>query len=471
MFLKKNAGFTLVEILISIGITATVVGAIAGYLSQQNQSVKILESDLVLHSIARTIQRAMNDPSILKNSATLGTSPGNISLRNCIQHQEGTICNSTDPKRQVSFDLILPVRNPAPLTSAILESYVIAGSDSNPALYKIKDSSPCTRVGMQNSQQSSPQNSNSVIPQNLSQAPEQDAACNVTAKVYFWATCPPSQDSLGNQAVQVDGNTVEITQDTQISQGLATSIDQNTFTYAPTTSVTTNQGAPSYAPSTCELAQSLHIRFQVAYHPTQNQGGVPLILSNLPPDKVFWSDFPKNTEMSTFGAVTIPVNTIPGTNMPTLFCPTNMIMTGVTNGKPNCECMFPFHFVAGCVPGEPCACVDMQTQCLPTERYRGIDAEGRILCCPVTCQDVVVETLSSPNDSTPLGCGVGGWIESITPISPAAPNSAPNSSCMAKDNCFMGKWGGTCTTDIVCKETYHCCYEYGGTTGTGCIAR
>lgn len=405
MLLKKNkasTGVTLVEVMIAIALTGIITMGIAAYLSQQGQTVKKIESTLRLNSIALVVQRALRDPSVIRNSADLSSQTGNLALRNCIapltQFVSPTLCTATNPRSQVAFELILPLKGAS--SPSAIEKSTIAGTDVRPALYKILTGEQCSRLS----------------------ATED---CNVKVRAFFWATCAPEGVDPAN------------------TQKLKST------------------------PSACSAAQTIHLRYRVSYEPKVPKTGIlTLNLVSVPDDRVFWEDR-GHTVMSTFGAITIPVNTIPIPGKVPLQCPTNSTMVSVKDGVPKCECLFPFKPAPGCVSGETCACIDIGRQCLPTERYRGVDLNtGEIQCCPVFCQEGVLADSSQGS----AGCGPGGWIETITPVLPALRfpqlKSLPrSSSCMAANECFMGKWGGTCSTDVICKDRYKCCYEYGGTTG------
>ena len=442
MFVKRNrksSGVTLVEVSIAIAVTGIVVMAIAAYLSQQQKSVKLLESTLRMTSIAQAVQRALADPAVISFSAYNGHGPGNMQLQNCIappsskfnsktlKWNNAPFCTATNPAAQVSFDLILPIKGGAPITPAAVEKNTVAGSSNNPALYKILDGTTCAR------------GTNSP-------------ACNLKVTAHFWATCPPVQSGIGNFQSQ-------------------TGVAGGTKNYQ-------GPGGPQFTGAICPAAQSINLRFQVAYAPGPGADLKNVLkIPNIPPDKIFKAQ-------PTFGAITIPVNTIPGPANPLLFCPTNSTLIGVKNGVPECQCMFPYKKAPGCVAGETCACIDVDKTCTANERYRGININtGDIICCPVYCVDVKVDSSSGP-----AGCGIGGWIESITPeyvpppptVAPTNPSAASGggaappplqivqSSCGATQLCQLGKWGGSCSAEVKCIDHYKCCYEYGGTTGSAC---
>jgi hypothetical protein len=424
--------------MMTTAIVGVVALAAATYMSQQQRTVKDVESHLRIVDIANKIQQTITNPTILRNSADLGSAPGNIQLRNCLATTasalaNGTSCTATDPQHQVTFDLILPIRPPTIVNIASIESNTKAGENSKPALYKILDGTQCPRSATS------------------------DPQCNLRVKAYFWATCPADLTFLGPTQTETPGR-----------RGRPSLVTNSTST-------------PTFAPTVCSRAQTINVRYQVTFSQNATTGAGTTLhnIPNVPDDKLFWTDPSRNTT-TTFGAVTLPVSLFPGPSVSPIACPTNSSLIGVVDGVPKCACMFPFKPAPGCVAGQTCACIDIDRHCAPDERYRGIDLNGNIICCPVYCQTVVVTSSSS----TPKGCRTGGWIESIKEIWPTTSvsrtvmqNGVPvttnittayKGSCMSDSECSLGKWGGSCSTNVICKESYNCCYEYGGTTGALC---
>lgn len=420
MFLKKNKnkelGITLVELMIGLGIAGMISVGVATYLSQQQRTVKQLKSNLRMTTIARQVQRAISDPKVISFSAgqagQQGVGPGNIALLNCIKSvsqslADKTSCTSTDPQKQISFDLILPIKGGAPAyTLAERDQNTIAGHDvgvsPGPALYKMLDGTHCTR--------------SSVTATGGNAAPLK--GCNIQVRAFFWATCPG--------AVPFSGDVLQ-----------------------------TTPQAPDFAAPSCPTAQTLHLHYQVSYTGV-GEGSYKLLTSNIPDDKVFYE--PGTKKPSTAGAITISVSSLPPPTSTPLFCPTNSTMTGVVNGQPVCKCMYPYKAVAGCTGLlGPCACTDVQKTCSPEQRYRGIDTSGNTICCDVKCEwrDV--------NPAMPgSGCRQGGWVEEIQPV----PAAGLTSSCVAVSECKIGKWGGTCTVPVTCTEKHKCCYDYDPSGGS-----
>lgn len=424
MFLKmeKNIlGYTLVEIMVSIGITGIVAAVVGTLLTNQSRTLKKMQSDTNMQVIARMVERHIADPAVIRNSATLSNISGNIELRNCLKtkgqaQSDGTQCTKTDPEDQETFELVLRLRD-LPQNAINLERQTIAGSSASPARYKLLTGEKCDRTNA---------------------TPD----CDIDVRAYFWATCP-----------------------------LETSV------YA------TGVGVPEMTPDSCLSAQTIHVRYQVVYNPTVARSGFrSLSVQNIPRDEFFWN----GTDTSPFGAITIPVSSIPGPEAEAIDCPENMTVTSVVEGIPTCECLYPFRDAPGCTT-PPCACVHSTNTCDPEERYRGIDANGDPICCQVYCE---MRTIRS--DGGVRGCGEGGWIESIRPIKPAVTggvtstvtgtasgdggsanagfdaSAIPQASCMSASECSLNKWGGTCNTDVICKEEYKCCYDSGGSLHSQC---
>jgi len=427
---KKAGGLTLIELMMGMAITAMIGLGISTYLSYQQATVKQIESNLRMTTIARQVERAISNVKVLTFSVQNSNQPGNNALFNCIRTtqsaiQAGTSCTTTNAQAQQSFDLILPIYSPGPFSAAQLDQNTIAGHDFNiakgPSHYQLADGVHCSRLL-------------NVLP----------ATCNISVRAFFWATCPPGSGASSGQA--------------------------------------------SFAPSQCPAAQSIHLHYQVSYTPSGAAGSTGtfvLKMDNVPDDRVFYANG-VNGKPSTSGAMTLAVNAFPVLAVPApTACPTNATATSVVNGEPICTCMYPFQPVAGCIPGvtaKNCACTDNKRTCSPDTRYRGIDLSGNIICCPVYCEQLNIDPL---NPMT--GCKQGGWVESIEVPQQTPPMSwtqlfqywmqfgtlpppslPPDLKCSASTECKIGKWGGTCQMPVTCNEAVKCCYDYvpAGSPGT-----
>lgn len=407
---------TLVELMIAIGITVTLSLGIATFVSQQQRTVRDMQVNLRTKEIAQRIERALSDPNVIRASSVFSNADGNVALRNCLSlagDPNALACSATDPRAQVGFELILPFRDSSSVAPQLLEKHTIAGSPSQPALYNILDGRLCSRA-----------------------APER--GCDVKVRAYFWATCGPQDTFLGTPGE-------------------------------------TRSGRPEFTPTLCSTAQTLHLRYQVVYEPAIPRSGSQRIhVSNYPPDKVFWVE--KDSVMSTLGAITIPVSIVPrDITASESSCAPNFSVTGIQDGEPVCECLFPYTFVPSGLGDDKGACFAEEKRCAADERFRGVDADGGVICTQVCCETKTIDW----NAGGSLGCKRGGWMESIRPIIEQIvppPNrdlpgyarddvsdpSIPDSSCRAdlSSPCAINKYGGSCTTDVTCKEEIKCCYEF-----------
>lgn len=402
---SKSAGVTLVEVLLSIGLTAVVATGVSSLLSRKLHFMKELQSNLRMRSIGQKIEKSLTDNRVLQ--AILSNSdPGNMTLRNCITNPpaSGTLCTSTDPQKQVTFNLFFGALR-------------IAGTKTNPARYKLLDGSLCTPTTLR------------------------PAECNIEARAYFWASCPQTSSWWDTQSSNTDGSV------------------------APPTS-----GTPlSMLASSCPVAQSIHLRYQLRYTPTNPPASGTKVesVTQYPKDSYFWVNGLNNTDTTALGAISVPVSSF---STPQSFsdCPPNFSMTSIDNGHPVCECLSPFKlgstcsytkFIAG-VTNEICSCTEPYTKCAPDTRYRGTCPDGSVRCCPVNC--ATRRGITWTNDGSSAGsCPVGSWIEAIQPeaFTLGETQNKKQAGCKVIDECPMGKWGGTCNGRVKCKETFTCCNE------------
>ncbi len=523
MFLKanhKSAGVTLVELLIALGIVGGISLVIATFLSQQQQTVKLLKQRLQIRTIARTLDQTLSNPANLLTStsaanlvdASQTVIQGNYLLSNCINSVAnakalGTNCTlpATDPQQQQSFNLYQ-------------STTLVAGTTSTPVVYRLADGSLCVNGA------------------------GTDPMCNLQAVAYFWATCAP-QDILGSMQSVSSGGAINISPGPNAN------------------GVANKAGNPNYPPTVCLQAQTIHLRYQIRYVPNLKASNIASGIyatgappPNYPSDDVFWADYPANQQPSTFGAISIPVSQIPVPASAPLACAPNFQMTGIVNGVPTCQCLPPFELAPGCVPGQPCACINTTSQCPSDTRFNGVDVNGQVICCNVNCNTFVPIDWSPPVQqptgyfwaqcafgldtcfssfrctdgngnpatcigppmvgitgsggnvvmcpdppsspasyfsfspsgdcfgvwgspvSTPsngTGCNTAsgfGWIEAIQLQQPPVMSGQnTGNSCVAESQCILGKYGGSCSAPVSCREQYTCCVE--DTSVTGCSSQ
>lgn len=454
---RLKRAFTLIEVMVAIGITAVVVTGVSVFINRQQMVVKDMEVRLIIRSLSQSIEQVLSNPQAIATSIKYSTTNGNILLKNCIsksrspfplvrqRHDKvinkqgqwnnqkndaatltsvvntGDYCSSkaTNPEKQVPFELFLPFSSSRTLTPAELEKNVVAGDINNPQIYSIRTSGkPCNRK-------------------------KEQAGCDFKVYTFFWASCPP---------------------------------DLSDFVDDP------NSALPSPA-ATCQTAQTLNFRYQIVFDPTRkssyslkkyvyNVKGVGVIhrLKNVPDNKLFWMNYVSrswsnmksnysNLLMSPTGAITMPVSIIPSLGEEVSgVCPLNFTMTGIKDGKPICECLFPYKLLPDTLGIGPGLCMADEQNCNdPNKRYRGIDENGNIICQKVKCEKKQINWKTNTG-----GCKTGGWIESIRPIPQkrgTKKKKLPSSSCKVEKGCTIGKWGGSCQSPVSCYEEINCCYE------------
>lgn len=461
--LRNQSGVSLVELMISLGLSAFLAVGITTFLTRHSHFFDDLKAHQQMRTLARQIEQTIEDPNLLAASTrnaypVAGPFPqtvvasGNIALKNCIDGT-GTGCLKTDPEHQETFNLMIPFKkDPAhpedPSDPATAARHTLAGDQVNPVRYRLRDGIRCTPT---------------------------DVGCDLEVRAYFWATCPQSDQS--------------------------TTLLQNGSGPAPTSTVA------SATPSTCPRAQTINVRFQIVYTAT---GTKKMTLQNYPTDEVFWAG-PSIT--TSFGASAIKAASIPQEYFsptttafspfiapPSGSCPiANETLVSIENGQPICKCLFPFKPSPS--TGTPTACIQPNPCSDPKTRYRGVDDSGNPICTPICCQDVkiawpsdgagmtrvlgmlgipvpdlswvpIIRSVVQLPSSGETSCKQGGWIRSITPAghkyAPIQVTSDLDSSCIAS-NCYEVPILGIliCPANTaICSETIECCYEYD--PGGGC---
>lgn len=201
---KKQAGLSMLELMVSIGITGGIAVILATLFDFQNLGMRDLKYSLEMSQISNRIESAIGRTDVLAESASRrfflasGAGNGNQKLYDCLTDDgDASDCTATDAQNQVSFSLILPTENPTP---ELIKKLTLAGSSSHPIYYDLKGKKDCM--------------------------PEIGSLCQFVATAYFWATCPPEVDAA---------------------------------------KVIDDQELPEEAPSKCKIAQSIHVRYKIKH--------------------------------------------------------------------------------------------------------------------------------------------------------------------------------------------------------------
>lgn len=449
--LRKSSAVTLVEVMISLGLSSFLAVGVSVFLSRHSHFFDDIKAHQQMRVIARQIEQTLQDPNLLAASTRnaypiAGPFPaaviadGNMALKNCI---DGTGCIETNPERQKTFNLVIPFRVGEDPTDPVIAARHLLAGDGRNVQYRLRDGIRCT---------------------------PSDVACDLTATAYFWASCPP-----------VDQSTTLLND----SSGSAAS----------------SSTSASPIPTNCPRAQTINVRFQIVYRPFDARR--KMTVQNYPTDEVFWN----GTSTTPFGANSIAASSIPQefySTTPSAFSPfiappsaqcpiANETLVSIENGQPICKCLFPFKPVPS--TGTPTACIQPSPCSDPKTRYRGVDAAGDPICKPVCCQNVrtswpsdgagmtrilghlgipipdlswvpIIRSVVQLPSGGETGCKRGGWIQSITPIEnkyePIQMTSDLNSSCVAS-NCYEIPVIHllVCPANpVICEEKIECCYEY-----------
>jgi len=347
---KKENGFTLIEMMIATAVASIIGLGIAIYLSQQQRTVKQIESNLRMNHIARQVQRGLGDVKTLLYSAQNSSAPGNQALATCIQATaSNNWCKATDPSKPQSFDLIFPVNGNA--SPAQLDANTLAGHDigvgPGPSYYQLMNGTHCSRIG--------------------SMSPH----CNVLVRAFFWATCPPpagaSQGTPG------------------FTQSSCPRAETLHFLYQV-----------SYSPKSGAA------------------GTFDLKVSNIPDDKAFYANGTSGTLSTrgaiTISASAFPYTPAAPIVCPKNSTVTGVV-NGVAQCACMYPYKQIDPFCKAGVNATSCACTDIQKQCATDERYRGMCpatgggncSPGDIICCQVFTQWVPAT----------VGCQQGGRVETV----------------------------------------------------------
>ena len=372
--MKRN-GFSFLELLIGLSMMGFFGMVIATFLRGQLVTISRLKSSMVMAQIAKNLEEAAGRTDVLAFSVGQSKIAGNIALKNCLGIVSGASCQTLEATKQVGFQLIIPFHSSIESASSLLEKSTIAGTSEFPVTYTL-DGTKCTS------------------------ATQNTAACVIQTYAYFWASCPAALSVA-----------------------------------APPTSASTGRSVATGSFSAqCPQADAIHVRIRVVHTPSGGTQQDSYQLPSIPADAVFYTDV-TNRIMSATGAISTSVSSFLSASSATTFsCPINYTLTQVVNGKPKCECMYPFEeletdFITLCTN-------NVQT-CAFNERYRGTDANGTIICVPITC--------TQQNWGT--ACSLGGWIQKVI-----------FNGCTT-GMCRLSPEGGGCSNQITCTGSIVCCYD------------
>lgn len=278
-----QAGFTLAEVLISIGIVSMVALFVSRYFLNTNKSIKEIKASNYMKSIADTILRAVQRPDVIAFSASIGA---NIELENCVytnpkdkaSTSNPELCTATNPEQQVPIHIYLP---PKDKSSYSTDKLRVAGTERDPVYYSFTGEMGCD---------------------------PKDPKCIFAAKAYFWATCPASTSEVRN-------------------------VDRNS--------------SGQLFQKSCFRAQTINIRFQVTHifakhgvpetHRPLNRE-----LQAVPQDSSFWKNGERNGLHTTKYANSTNVSSLGLYSDYIESCPVNYTLIQVVDSKPVCKCLPPY---------------------------------------------------------------------------------------------------------------------------------
>jgi prepilin-type N-terminal cleavage/methylation domain-containing protein len=408
-----NAGFTIVELMVTLGISSVIALIVIGIFTQSKRAIEDLTTIAQMKAVAATVQSALENREIILFNASLAKTnfDGVSDLINCfwdpnvkneINSSNAGPCSATDPQKPIELELFQPSINTSlkqitgELSQAKLdkknfdrERQRIAGTKDHPAWY--------TRDGLRNCD---PNDSKDGF------------KCVFKVISHFWASCPED----------------------------VVDYEQN---------LSTKKGLPLPTPSACNRADSIHFRYQVSHVPWQATGKTGQRVKTLPPIPEI--DLQKNP-----GALAVTVNTSTFAHPWELIsnCLPNFTLTDIVDGKTNCQCLLPFQENKA-----DKTCKLSKNTCPPNSRYKGTTLAGKPDCRPLRCDPPIVQQISiqdkQPFNSLNFVCARPKWISKIKARSPSA-----NCQCV-KQYAYADReaqtWQYGC--NFACAFEVTCCWE------------
>jgi len=126
---RASTGFTLTEVMISLGILGIIIAATTVYLADLDKTRYRLEAMSTRDALTLRLKRLTTVSIVAFSASAFATDdPGNRELEKCLDTDNNSICTATNAKDPISFILGYPLQN-SPIKVRI------AGSDAQPVEY------------------------------------------------------------------------------------------------------------------------------------------------------------------------------------------------------------------------------------------------------------------------------------------------------------------------------------------------
>lgn len=282
MFKHKEKAFSFMEIMVSLAITGFIIAAASTYFLRSKKNISDISTSKQMKLVADRIEKFTQNTEAISFSSAMGQ---NKDLLACVfpdnnkkSSQVMSVCSSTDPEKQISFQLYMP---PKDKTSYDAKKLRIAGTDKDPVYYDINGIKDCKI---------------------------DDPKCVFIAKAYFWAICPSDTRDIHNA-----------------SSSKMTSIFAKNCHRAQSIHI---------------RFQLSHILKQKKSKNAQS--GESQEMPAIPKDAVFWKNGKKNGTHTTAGASAMNVANLGLFADFVESCPINYTLIQVIDSKPVCECLAPY---------------------------------------------------------------------------------------------------------------------------------
>lgn len=102
---RRNAGFTLTEMMVALGIVGMIVGGVSLLITGTQSQVNVTQAIAERDAYARRIEKALANPKTVLYSAMNDPTAGNLNLLYCVKLNSGGQCNATAAGAPQTFNL------------------------------------------------------------------------------------------------------------------------------------------------------------------------------------------------------------------------------------------------------------------------------------------------------------------------------------------------------------------------------
>ncbi len=347
----KSQGLTIIELLVASSIGIVVVLLASQFVKQNFFLVSDLDKSVVMRQIATEIEMAIGRSEVIRESARQAeniSDYGNKELLACIALKTA----NSQPDFRCHSKFTNP-KSPRPF------SLILAGSNQDPN----EDADDIFKRTIAGGQEPVFYRFNQT--KCSKEESQSDPSCEVEVRAWFSGKCGPTVSDLEGFQRQGMGQ------------------------------------APPELQQSCLNADSVLVRYSVVHWPNRFNSPSRVHLKKLPSipkDDIFKGE-------PNFATVEMPVNILRRFTLNSRCPGPNYTIKSIEQGVAKCECLSPFREIVAANALKRCE-MDL-TKCTAGERFKGIDDEGKVICQPVSCNQI--STLSK-------GCDKGSWIQSLSRI-------------------------------------------------------